>query len=104
MTSAGSPGSNCCSEKISTDTKNSVGMSWTTRRARKFSMARSRALPCSLQLQPDHAQQSVRHLFVAFELVGVREQESPVIDVEERLLFEHDLGQFLIDRLALRLI
>ena len=33
MTSAGSPGSNCCSEKISTDTKNSVGMSCSSRLA-----------------------------------------------------------------------
>src|SRR6266542_1265281 len=104
MTNAGSPGSNCCSEKISTDTKNSVGMSWTTRRARKFSMVRSRALPCSLQLQPDHAHQPVRHLLVAFEFGGVRDQDAAVVDVEQRLFLQHDLRQLFIDRLALRRI
>src|ERR1051325_4344560 len=104
ITSAGSPGSNCCSEKIRIETKNSVGINWTTRRARKFSMARSRVRQHSLQLQPDHAHQPGRHLLVAFELVGMREQESPVIDVEQRLLLKYDLGQFLIDRLALCLV
>src|SRR6476620_11721522 len=104
MTSAGSPGSNCCSEKISTETKNSVGISWTTRRARKFSMALSvsRARPSSLQLQPDHAHKSVRHLPVAIEFGGMRDQDAAVIDVEERLVFHFRLGQFFIDRLALR--
>src|SRR6185295_3230385 len=89
MTSAGSPGSNCCSEKISTDTKNSVGINWTTRRARKFSMALSvsPARPWSFQLQPDHAHQPVRHLLVAVELGGVCDQDAAVIDVKERLVF-----------------
>ena len=31
---------------------------------------------CSLQLQPDHAHQAVRHLLVAFELRGVRDQDA----------------------------
>jgi hypothetical protein len=121
ITSAGSPGSNCCSEKISIDTKNSVGISCRRRLARKFSMghafsrrgddggfarsapgwgtgaeaknptpARSRsptrgeggALSASLQLQPDHAHQPVRHLLVAFELGGVRDQHLAVIEIE----------------------
>src|SRR5881392_3039310 len=38
ITSAGSPGSNCCSEKIRIDTKNRVGISWIRRRARNLSM------------------------------------------------------------------
>src|SRR3954447_25245338 len=104
MTSAGSPGSNCCSEKIRIETKNSVGINWTTRRARKFSMARSRVRQRSLQLQPDHAHQPVRHLLVTFELRRMRDQDTAVIDVEQRLLFEHDFRQFFIDRLALRRI
>src|SRR3954464_2694395 len=104
MTSAGSPGSNCCSEKISTDTKNSVGMSWRMRRARKFSMVSSvsRAQPRSLQFQPDHAHQPVGHLLVAFKLGGVGDQDAAVIDVEQSLFVQLGLRQFLIDRLALR--
>src|SRR5215213_5092661 len=101
ITNAGSPGSNCCSEKIRIETKNSVGISWTMRRARKFSMVRSRAQQRSLQLQPDHPHQPIRHLFVAFELGAVREQESPVVNVEQRLFLQHDFRQLLIDRLAL---
>src|SRR5258705_13226350 len=104
MTSAGSPGSNCCSEKIRIETKNSVGINWTTRRARKFSMARSRVQQRSLQLQPDHAHQPVRHLLVAFELGGVCDQDAAVIDVEERLFLQHDFRQFFLKRLSLRLI
>src|SRR5947209_17057135 len=84
ITSAGSPGSSCCSEKISTDTKNSVGMSWTIRRARKVSMARLvlRRPTRSLQLQPDHAHQAVGHLLVAFELGGVGDQQPAMIEID----------------------
>ena len=39
MISAGSPGSNCCSEKMSTDTKNRVGISCSRRLPRRFNMA-----------------------------------------------------------------
>ena len=58
----------------------------------------------SLQLQPDHAHQPVRHLLVAFELGGVRDQDAAVIEVEQRLFLQHDLRQFFVDRLALRLV
>src|SRR5436190_17809069 len=106
MTSAGSPGNSCCSEKISTDTKNSVGISWTMRRARKFSMARS--VPGSrfrsLQLQPDHTHQAVGHLLVAFELGGMRDQDAAMIEVEQGIVLQHALGQLLVDRFALRLV
>ncbi len=45
MTRAGSPGSSCCSEKMITDTKNSVGTSCRSRRPRKAScIARWRLL------------------------------------------------------------
>src|SRR6516164_5681949 len=40
MTSAGLPGNRCCSEKISTDTKNRVGISCRMRLPRKFNMER----------------------------------------------------------------
>src|SRR5712672_55453 len=91
ITSAGSPGSNCCNEKIRIDTKNSVG---DTRGYLRF----------SLQLQPDHAHQSVRHLLVALEPGGMRDQDPAVIDVQQRLLVERELRQFFVDRLALRLV
>src|SRR6185436_6592560 len=89
ITSAGSPGSNCCSEKIMTDTKNSVGISCRMRLPRKFSMGRfvSRASP-SLQLQPNHPHHPVRHLPVALEPGGMRDQDLAVVDVEQRLLVE----------------
>ena len=50
MTSAGSPGSNCCRRKISTDTKNSVGIELGSRRERKPTMARGRVGSEPLQL------------------------------------------------------
>src|SRR5450631_1452432 len=114
ITSAGSPGNRCCSEKIRIDTKNSVGISCRMRLPRKFSMGwfvsraqrsvqRCAAEPgsiferwvpdqpgtagalhrirntkalayTSLELQPDHAHQPVRHLLVTLELGGVRDQ------------------------------
>src|SRR3954447_9466022 len=39
MPSAGSPGGTCCSEKMITDTKNSVGRSCTSRRPMRVSIA-----------------------------------------------------------------
>src|SRR4051794_17055479 len=103
ITSAGSPGSNCCSEKISIDTKNSVGTICAMRRARKFSMAwmASRAPPRSLELQPDHAHEAVGHLPVALELLRVRDQQRAVVDVDDRQIVEQDSCQLLVDRLAL---
>src|SRR6266404_7858119 len=155
ITSAGSPGSNCCSEKIRIDTKNSVGISCRIRLPRKFSMAhahfdargsyvrrktlamstfhpplwgrgreggnssgfcacgtphpspppqggreqresaphRTRDTPASLdrslQLQSDHAHQPVRHLLIAFELGGVRDQELAVIEIDQGFVVEH---------------
>src|SRR5258705_11837542 len=86
MTSAGSPGSRCCSEKIRIDTKNSVGTSWARRLARKLSMGTPRAQPLSFQLQPDHAHQPVRHLLLAFELGGVPEQQLGMIEIDDRLI------------------
>ena len=58
----------------------------------------------SLQLQPDHAHQSVGHLLVAFELRRVRDQDAAVIEVEQGLVLQHMLGELFIDRLALGLV
>src|SRR5215471_20544009 len=90
MTSAGSPGSSCCSEKIITDRKNNVGTSCSSRLPRKVSMGRSatggpRKNPGSLpQLQPDHAHEAVRHLSVALEPDGMADQHAPMVEVENR--------------------
>src|ERR1700730_4010415 len=104
MTSAGSPGSNCCSEKIMIDTKNSVGISCRMRLPRKFRLGwfGSRVRSPSLQLQPDHTHQPVRHLLVAFELGGMRDQKFAVIEIDQRHVVEHGLGELFVDRLALR--
>src|SRR3569833_1742093 len=137
MTSAGSPGSRCCSEKIRLDTKNSVGMICAMRLARKVSMAgASRAAgrddvcqqvetasfppplwrrescqlgpqQCistiySLQLQPGHAHQPVGYRLVALQLLGIREQEFAVVEIDDRIVLEHDPGQLLVKRLALQ--
>src|SRR5262245_8726356 len=101
MTSAGSPGRSCCSEKIRIDTKNSVGTIWAMRRARKFSMVVPRAAPLSLQFQSDHAHEAVRHLLVAFELVRMRDDDAAMIEIEDRLILYLEPGQLLIDLLAL---
>src|SRR4051794_4896439 len=142
ITSAGSPGNSCCSEKISTDTKNSVGINCIRRRARKLSMGHVPLTPLSfpgrsaarrssrrgalqsrgryergvwygpgsaqrheecrsasgtrescpsLQLQPDHAHQAIGHLLVAFEPGRMRDQKLAMIEIDERLVVEHDL-------------
>src|SRR3954467_12701300 len=103
ITSAGSPGNNCWSEKISTDTKNSVGTICTMRRARKFSIVARlfRTMSPSLKLKPDHAHEAIWHLLIALELGRMRDQERAVIDVYDRQVVEQDLVQLGVDRLAL---
>src|SRR5665647_1402429 len=97
MTSAGSPGNRCCSEKIRIDTKNSVGISCRMRLARKFSMVlvsraqRGADEPRSLQRQPGHAHQPVRHLLVTFQPGGMCDQDPAVKDIENGLFVEHGL-------------
>src|SRR5262245_50998712 len=100
MTKAGSPGSKCCSEKIRTDTKNSVGISWAMRLARKFSMAE---LPAwlSFQLQSDHADQPIRHLLVTLKLAGVGDQDRAMVEIDDRQICQQDFGELFVDRLAL---
>src|SRR6202035_2744407 len=102
MISAGSPGNRCCSEKIRIDTKNNVGISCSRRLPRKFSMGVFRARSPSLQLQPDHAHQPVRHLLVAFQLGRVCDQEFAMIEIDDRLVVEHDFREVFVDRLARR--
>src|SRR5262245_39793816 len=106
MTSAGSPGSNCCSEKMMSDTKNSVGASCSSRLPRKLSTTAALVLPDRasasplLQLEADHPDQAVGNLRVALEPGDVRDQHAAVIDIELRIVLEDDLGELLVDRLA----
>src|ERR1700681_2637685 len=88
ITSAGSPGNKCCNEKMSIDTKNSVGISCITRLARKLSIARFPRGSFSHQLQADHAHQPVRHLLVTFEPGRMREQQFAVVEINDRLVVE----------------
>src|SRR6266852_5747160 len=73
---AGSPGSSCCSPKISTDTKNSVGMIAARRLRRKLSIR----LVELQALQPDHA---VGHRAESGELVGVAPQPMAMVEVDD---------------------
>src|SRR5438874_2470419 len=107
ITSAGSPGSNCWSEKMITDTNSSVGISSRRRRPRNVSTA---AVPCplrkpnarpSFQLQSDHPYQSIRHLRIAFEPGGMSNQRTAMVEVDDGAVAEKDVGDLLVDRLAL---
>src|SRR5665647_823136 len=103
MINAGSPGSNCCSEKMITDTKNSVGISCNSRLPRKLSILSLHAWAAaakSLQPQSDHTHQPVRHLRVAFELGGMRNENAAVIEIDLRHVIEDELSELLVDRLA----
>src|SRR5436189_1598097 len=97
MISAGSPGSNCCSEKMITDTKNNVGISCSSRLPRNVSIARRR----SLQLEPDHAHEPVGHLRIALKLGCMRDQHAAMIKIKLRDIGQDDPGDLFIDRLAL---
>src|SRR6266446_3236925 len=92
---AGSPGSSCCSPKISTDTKNSVGMI----AARRFSRKSSTGAPASVQLQvlqPNHA---VGNGAKPGELVGIGPQPVAVEDVHDGPVLR-DLRGDLLEELA----
>src|SRR5271166_3715265 len=100
MTSAGSPGSKCCSRKMINDTKNSVGTSCRSLLPKKVSME-ARASP-SPELQADHPYQTVGQLPVAFQPCGMRNQHKAVIEIELGNIFENDLGELFVHGLALR--
>src|SRR3954471_5757501 len=96
ITSAGSPGSNCCSEKISTETKNSVGTICIRRRARKLNIR-----VASLQLEADDAHETVGHLPIAFEFCSMRDDDAAVVEIEQGLLVLDQLRENFVTRLAL---
>src|SRR5262249_7775805 len=103
MISAGSPGSNCCSEKMSTDTKNKVGISCSRRLPRRFNMADAvspTGQPYSLERKPHHADKAVRHLRVAVKFCRVRDENTTVIEVDLGNIRENGLRQFFVNRLA----
>src|SRR5262249_29301862 len=61
-----------------------------------LAMTRSR----SLQPQPHHAHEAVRHLPVAVDAGVEADQHAAVIEIDDRILLQDDLGQLLVDRLA----
>src|ERR1700730_12483337 len=108
MMVAGAAGSSGCSEKMITDTKNSVGISCRTRLPRKVSIfalpcsgRRSDQRACSLQADPDHPHDAVGNLLVAGQAVGVRDQDAPVIEIDDVVFLEHLARDLLVERLAL---
>src|SRR5437763_7417450 len=103
MMVAGSPGSSCCSEKMSTDTKNSVGINCSRRLPRKVSMAVGYVVsPCiSVRLQSDHAHDAVRHGLEAGQTGRVRDQIALMVQIDDAFFVQHLLGDSLVDRLAL---
>src|SRR5882762_5810275 len=66
-----------------------VGMLQRVRDTREYSRL-------SLQFQSDHSHKPVGHLPVALELGGMRDQELGMIKIDQRLVVEYDLGQFLV--------
>src|SRR3954454_4724502 len=60
--------------------------------------------PSSLELQADDAHQSVRHLLVALEFGGVRNQDFAVVDIKNRVFVERELREIFIDGLAFALL
>src|SRR3990170_1179834 len=94
---AGSPGRSCCSPKIRTETKNSVGTIVARRRSRYFVIS-----SVHLQsLQPHHA---VGHRAQAAELVGVRPEPVPVVEIDDRPVLGDLLRDLVVGRGAPRRI
>src|SRR5687768_1467117 len=97
---AGSLGSRCCSEKMSTDTKNSVGTSTASRRA-MYSQSVIRRRP-SVQLHPAHTDDAVRMRREALHLAAHAGVHAPVPQVQPRDFLQQDLGGRIVELLALR--
>src|SRR5689334_2023781 len=95
MISAGSPGSNCCRQKMMIETKKTVGTSCSKRRAIKLSIF---TRPCCtspttslLEPQAYHPDEAIGHLLVALELRRVRDQDATVVEVKLWIVGQDDL-------------
>src|SRR5258706_13788087 len=95
MAIAGSPGRSCCSPKISTDTRKSVGRIAERRFARKATIA---VLVRSALLQALQAHEAVGHGAQARELVRVDPQPIAVVQVDDRPVL-HDVRGELLEEL-----
>src|SRR5689334_4182926 len=84
MAIAGSPGRSCCSPKISTDTRKTVGTIVARRLARNASMARA-----SVHLEVLQADDSVGDRAQSRELVRVRPQQVPVVQIHDGAILRH---------------
>src|SRR5262245_17512592 len=96
---AASPGRSFCSEKISTETKNSVGTSTATRRA-TYSASCISGEP-SIQLQPPQADDAVRVGREAGDLRVVAGENPAVPEVDARHVAQEKLGGRVVELLAL---
>src|SRR5258706_9429879 len=94
---AGSPGSSCCRPKISTDTKNSVGMI----AASRFSRKSSTGAPASAHLQVLQPDDAVGNGAKPGELVGVGPQPVAVGDIDDGPVLRDLRGDLLEDLAAL---
>src|SRR5438270_5784456 len=90
---AGSPGNNCCSPKISSDTKNNVGTISAIRRSRNVVINQT-----SLQLDPLRADQAVGIGCEPGEFRAHAVEVSVVPQIHQRPVGEHALGDFRIMR------
>ena len=87
---AGSPGRSCCSPKIRTETKNSVG----TIVARRC----SRNLPISVHFQALHPHHAVGNGAQAGELCRVRPEPVAVVEIDDRPVLLHGLSDLVVGR------
>src|SRR5258705_13621815 len=84
IATAGSPGRSCCSPKISTDTKKSVGMIAARRLMRKFVMVVAPAKAgAQSHLQALHADEPVGNRAQPRELGGVGPQPGAVEEIND---------------------
>src|SRR5262245_3235950 len=94
---AASPGSSFCSEKISTDTKNSVGISTVTRRATKAASC----IAQSVQLEPPETDDPVGVGREARDLRAVAREHAAVPEGQAREVAHQVLGRLVVELLAL---
>src|SRR6478736_8116445 len=90
---AGSPGRSCCSPKIRTETKNSVGTIVASRRSRKRSI--------SIHLQALNANHPIGHGTQPGQLGVVRPQPVAVKEVDDGAVLRHVLRHGLVELGAL---
>src|SRR5215469_2236122 len=110
---AGSPGSNCCRQNTSTETRKSVGTRAASRRTTKRrSVMREPGPERNWSTRPSgtrsggqpealHADDAVRVRREALDLDAESGEHAPVPEVQARHVAQHDLGDLVVELLAL---